>query len=246
MAAIDFARAAAVITGLALLAGCEGTPPEAEGATEVGSGEWIELFNGENLDGWRSFGQDSPHPAWIVEDGAIVLDVEDGIEDMTGGDLITKEQYDNFELELEWKISEGGNSGIFFGVREIEGQDVAYETGIEMQVLDDAKHIDGKTPETSAGACYALYPPVDKVLRPVGEYNQVRLVVDNGSVEHWLNGKKIVSYTIGSDDWNERIAASKYADWEHFAKYRKGHIGLQDHTDRVWFRNIRLRELQVR
>jgi hypothetical protein len=212
-------------------------------ATEDTSGEWVELFNGHDLDGWRSYNAEMPASGWIVEDGAIVLEVDEDTTEMTAGDLITAKQYENFELELEWKISEGGNSGIFYGVREIPGQEVAYETGIEMQILDNERHQDGKNPETSTGACYALYPPTEDVTRPVGEYNQVRLIVDDGHVEHWLNGEKIVEYVIGSDDWNERIANSKFADWEHFAKYREGHIGLQDHTDRVWFRNIRIREL---
>jgi hypothetical protein len=206
-------------------------------------GEWVDLFNGRDLKGWRSYQQDDPAAGWIVEDGAIVLDVDEQTEEMTGGDLVTGKQYENFELELEWKISAGGNSGVFYGVREIPGHEVAYESGIEMQVLDDDRHQDGNNPETSAGACYALYAPQNKVLRPVGEYNKVRLVVNDGHVEHWLNGAKIVEYDIGSDDWNARIAKSKFAGWEHFAKYRRGHIGLQDHTDRVWFRNIRIREL---
>lgn len=206
-------------------------------------GEWMDLFNGQDLDGWRTYGESEPNPAWIVEDGAIALDVAEGTEVMTGGDLITEEQFENFELEIEWRISEGGNSGIFYGVREIEGQDVAYATGIELQILDDERHADGRNPATSAGACYALYPPTKDVVRPVGEYNRVRLVVNDGNVEHWLNGEKIVTYVIGSEDWNERVANSKFADWEHFASYRKGHIALQDHTDRVWFRNIRIREL---
>jgi hypothetical protein len=207
------------------------------------SGDWLVLFDGETLAGWRTYGEALPRAEWIVADGAIVLDVDDTTEGMTGGDLITVDQYENFELELEWKISAGGNSGIFFGVQEIEGQDVAYETGIEMQILDDETHADGARRETSAGACYAMYPPVADVVRPVGEYNAVRIVVRNAVVEHWLNGVKIVDYTIGSPDWDERLAASKFADWPHFARYRKGHIALQDHTDPVWFRNIRLRPL---
>ena len=238
-----FRRAAYVAAGFALLAACSGEAPQAEGSSQVTAGDWTVLFNGENLDGWRSFGESAPHPAWMVEDGAIMLNVDEGTEETTGGDLITEDQYENFELELEWKISEGGNSGIFFGVQEIGEQDVAYETGIEMQVLDDGRHVDGKTPETSAGACYALYAPTQKTLRPVGEYNQVRLIVKDGNVEHWLNGQKIVQYVVGSDDWNKRVANSKFADWQHFARYRKGHIGLQDHSDRVWFRNIRIRLL---
>jgi hypothetical protein len=230
------------LAGLALLAACTGGS-EAQVTTEDTSGVWVELFNGHDLDGWTSYNTDKLASGWIVEDGAIVLDVDDDTKEVTAGDLITEKQYENFELELEWKISAGGNSGIFYGVREIPGQEVAYETGIEMQILDNERHQDGKNPETSTGSCYALYPPTEDVTRPVGVYNQVRLIVDDGHVEHWLNGEKIVEYIIGSDDWNERIANSKFADWEHFAKYREGHIGLQDHTDRVWFRNIRIREL---
>jgi len=227
---------------LALLVSCQNSVDQettAHGAAE----EWTDLFNGEDLDGWRSYGEESAGSNWIVADGALVLDVDEATEAMTAGDLITEGQYENFELELEWKISEGGNSGIFFGVQEIAGQNVAYETGIEMQILDDDRHADGKNPETRAGSCYALYPPPEDVVRPVGEYNEVRLIVRDGDVEHWLNGQKIVKYTIGSDDWSKRVAASKFSSWEHFARYRKGHIALQDHTDRVWFRNIRLREL---
>ncbi len=208
------------------------------------AGEWTELFNGRDLEGWHSYNAAEPQPGWIVEDGAIVLDADDSTEEMTGGDLITEQQYENFELELEWRLSAGGNSGILYGVREIPGQEVAYLTGIEMQILDDDVHPDGREPKTSAGACYALYAPEADVVRPIGEWNAVRLVVNDGHVEHWLNGRKIVEYVIGSDDWNQRVAESKFADWEHFAKYRQGHIALQDHTDRVSFRNIRIRELE--
>lgn len=212
-------------------------------AAQSATGEWQVLFDGETLQGWRSYGQERPGAEWIVEDGAIVLDVDDSTTEMTAGDLMTEEQFENFELELEWKISPGGNSGVFFGVREIEGHDVAYLTGVEMQVLDDDVHPDGARPETSAGSCYALYPPPDDVLRPVGEYNAARIVVQDGVVEHWLNGIRIVEYDMNSQDWADRVAASKFADWEHFGRYRKGHIALQDHTDRVWYRNIRIRPL---
>ena len=214
-----------------------------ESISQTAAGEWTVLFNGENLDGWRSYGEESAGSAWIIEGDALVLDADDSTTATTGGDLITDGQYENFELELEWKISEGGNSGIFFAVQEIVGQRVAYETGIEMQILDNDNHIDGKVPETSAGSCYALYASAEDVVRPVGEYNKVLLIVRDSNVEHWLNDHKIVEYTIGSDSWSDRVAASKFADWEHFARYRKGHIALQDHTDRVWFRNIRIREL---
>lgn len=227
---------------LTLLGGCQYSSGPETVSQDAGQ-EWVILFDGEDLSGWRSYGEDSAGSNWIVEDGALVLDVDDSTETMTGGDLITEGQYENFELELEWKISEGGNSGIFFGVQEIAGQNVAYETGIEMQILDDDRHADGKNPETRAGSCYALYPPAEDVVRPVGEYNEIRLIVRDANVEHWLNGQKVAEYTIGSEDWSSRVAASKFSTWEHFARHRKGHIALQDHTDRVWFRNIRIREL---
>jgi len=236
-------KVTAIIACLALLSSFNSEPLRAQGSSQQSAGEWTELFNGKDLTGWRRYGEKSAGSAWIVEGDALVLDVDDSTTATTGGDLITDGQYENFELELEWKISAGGNSGIFFGVQEIAGQRVAYLTGIEMQILDDDKHIDGKVPETSAGSCYALYAPAEDVVRPVGEYNKVRLIVRDAKVEHWLNDHKIVAYTIGSDDWSSRVAASKFADWEHFARYRKGHIALQDHTDRVWFRNIRIREL---
>jgi hypothetical protein len=216
---------------------------EASASDADAPGEWVVLFDGSNLDAWRAYNGDAPGEGWKIEDGTLVLDVGPDVEEMTAGDLITRDQYENFELELEWKISEGGNSGIFYGVRELPEEEVAYTTGIEMQVLDDARHPDGQAAETSAGACYALYAPENKELRPVGEWNSVRLVVKDGHVEHWLNGRKIVEYQIGSEDWNQRVANSKFADWPHFAKYRRGHIGVQDHSDRVWYRNIRIREL---
>src|SRR5690606_2990182 len=251
MKQIAFGGVVLVAATLAALPGCNSEAPqeavaeeaEVSKAVAAADGEWIELFNGRNLDGWRSYGGGEPNDAWVVEDGVLFLDVDADTEETTGGDLITEDQYENFELELEWKLTEGGNSGIFYGVREIEGHEVAYETGIEMQILDDDRHVDGKVPETSAGACYALYGPTKDVVRPVGEFNKARLVVKDGHAEHWLNGQQIVEYEIGSEDWNRRVAESKFADWEHFAKYRKGHIGLQDHTDPVWFRNIRIRQL---
>lgn len=223
------------------LAGCTGdTSREASDQATAG---WNVLFNGSDLSGWRSYGEAAPRPQWVVEDGAIKLDVSDDETEMTGGDLITEQQFENFELELEWKISDGGNSGIFFGVREIPGQTVAYLTGVEMQVLDNGGHPDGASPLTGAGACYALYGSPPNVTRPVGEWNAVRLVVEDGRVEQWLNGEKIVEYDMNSADWADRVQASKFADWEHFGRYRRGHIALQDHTDPVWFRNIRVREL---
>jgi len=232
-----------VATGAVLLYGCGPDIAPKVTVNENPESEWVVLFNGENLDGWHTYNENSVRPAWVVQDDAIVLDVDNASDERLGGDLTTDAQYENFELELEWKITEGGNSGIFWGVREIEGTSDGYVSGLEMQVLDNIKHPDGQSLLTSAGACYGLYPTLEDVVKPVGEYNQVRLVVDNGNIEHWLNGIKVTEYDLNSEDWAERIANSKFADWEHFAKYRKGHIALQDHTDKVSYRNIRIKEL---
>ena len=200
-------------------------------------GKWKVLFDGKSTDAWRGFKQDSfPDKVWKIEDGSI--------RTIVGGesrDIITKEKYRDFELKLEWKISPGGNSGIIYLVSE--DFDQTYQTGPEMQVLDDAKHRDGKDPRTSAGALYGLIAPVNKVLKPVGRWNKVRLLVHNGHVEHWLNGRKVLDYELGSDQLKTLIAVSKFKDFPRFAENREGHVGLQFHGDEVWYRKIKIRSL---
>ncbi len=196
---------------------------------------WKLLFDGRTLDGWRGFRKDAPTDGWAVEDGCITL-AKSG-----AGDLITEEQFENFMLELEWKVEPGGNSGIFFHVSE-EG-DWVWSTGPEMQVLDNERHPDGQNPFTSAGSCYALYAPAFDATYPPGAFNTVRITVMNNDVQFMLNGVEQARFTIGSEDWNQRIAASKFAGMPMFAKPDRGHIAIQDHGDRVWFRNIRIRPL---
>ncbi len=158
-----------------------------------------------------------------------------------GGDLITEQQFTDFELRLEWKISTGGNSGIFY--RGSEEYDAIYWSAPEMQVLDDAVHADGQNRLTSAGSDYGLYPAPAGVVKPAGEWNAVRLIVRGNHVEHWLNGQKVVEYELGSPDWTAKVAASKFKEWPDYGKMTRGHIGLQDHGDRVWYRNIRIKML---
>jgi hypothetical protein len=200
-------------------------------------GKWKVLFDGKSTDAWRGFRQDSfPGKVWKVEDGTL--------RTIVGGesrDIVTREKYGDFELKLEWKISPGGNSGIIYLVSE--DFDQTYQTGPEMQVLDDAKHADGKNPKTSAGALYALIAPVNKVLKPVGGWNKVRIIVHNGHVEHWLNGKKVLAYDLGSEQLKPLIGASKFKEFPRFAQNREGHIALQYHGDEVWYRKIRIRSL---
>lgn len=198
---------------------------------------WRLLFDGRSLRGWRGFKGPEVPQAWKVEDGAMAY--VPGNDDR--GDIMTQEEFQNFELRLQWKISEGGNSGIFFHVSP--DKDWSWQTGPEMQVLDNQGHADGKSPLTSAGSNYALHAPSSDVTRPVGEWNQVRLLVDGSHVEHWLNGVKIVEYELWSEDWKQRVQASKFKDMEDYGLARRGHIVLQDHGDKVWFRDIKIRPL---
>lgn len=197
-----------------------------------------QLFDGQSLAGWRAFKAEQPPTAWRVVDGAMMLQPDQG----TRGDIMTVEQFSDFELRLQWKISPGGNSGIFFRVDA--SQTVPWNSAPEMQVLDDDRHLDGQNPKTSAGANYALHPRARDTLRPVGAWNDVRIIARASHVEYWLNGYKVVEYEIGSEDWKQRVAESKFRDMPLFGKVARGHILLQDHGDVVWYRNIRIRELR--
>ncbi len=200
-------------------------------------GKWTTLFDGKSTNAWRCYKQDSfPTKSWIIENGAL--------KTIAGGercDIITKEKYRNFELEAEWRVSPGGNSGILYHVAE--GPEQVWHTGPEMQVLDDDKHRDGQNPKTSAGSLYALIAPTNKLLRPVGEFNKSRIIVHGQHVEHWLNNQKVVEYELGSDTLKKLIAESKFKDLAGFAQQGEGHIALQHHGDEVWFRKIRVRRL---
>jgi hypothetical protein len=200
---------------------------------------WVTLFDGSGLEHWRGFQQDDVPAGWRVEDGALAF-----VPGTGGGDLITREQYADFELELEWRISEGGNSGIFYRVSEDPSYSRTYQTGPEFQVLDNEGHSDGVTEKHRAGANYALHAPSRDVTRPVGEWNSVRIVADSAHVEHWLNGVKIVEYEQWSDEWQQLVDGSKFIDMPGYGQYHRGHIALQDHGDLVWYRNIRIRSLR--
>ena len=216
-------------------AGSSGNTSGGLSAQETAEG-WRPLL-GESLDeGWRGYRMEGVPEGWSVKDG--VLSFTPGGE---GGDIITREQFQDFELRLEWKLAEAGNSGIFFRVAETGRY--TYWTGPEMQVLDNDGHRDGQSPLTSAGANYGLHAPSVDATRPVGEWNEVRIVVRGNDVEHWLNGERVVSYSLGSEEWTALVAGSKFAEWPGYGEAPMGHIGLQDHGDPVWYRNIAIREL---
>ena len=196
---------------------------------------WRPLFDGKTLKGWRGYQKETPPAGWSVQDGILVRSDK-------GGDLITEEEFGDFELSLEWKISSGGNSGIFY--RVLENTKEIWHNAPEYQILDNARHKDGANAMTSAAACYALYPPSKDVTKPVGEWNETRIVAKGKHVEHWLNGVKVVEYEVGNDDWKARVTASKFKVHPGFGEQIKGRIGLQDHESLVWYRNIRVRDLK--
>ena len=207
---------------------------KAERANQAKS-ETENAFDGTTLDSFRGYTEEAIGSGWKIEDGALYLD------GTKSGDIITKQEFGNFELEFEWKISEGGNSGVMY--RVTLGDRKPYLTGPEYQILDDDKHKDGKLASHRSGSLYALYEPQNKTLKPVGQWNTSKIVLNGNSVEHWLNGNKVVEAELGSDDWNAKVADSKFKTWEKFGKNKKGHISFQDHGNPVWYRNIRIKEL---
>jgi hypothetical protein len=195
---------------------------------------WQLLFDGRTTDGWRAFRADSMPSGWRVQDGALTRVAE-------AGDIVTRAEFANFELALEWKVAPRGNSGIMF--RVTEDSDATYKSGPEMQVLDDAGHRDGLSRLTAAGANYGLDPAPAGIVKPAGAWNAVRLVVNGAHVEHWLNGVKVVEYELWTPAWTAKVQASKFGQWPGFGMARRGHIALQDHGDRVAYRAIKIRIL---
>jgi len=230
---------------LAVAAGPVSASQRAARINELSAGEraegWRLLFNGRDLSGWGSFNGGSPSPNWAVRDGALVLTAKTG--QMSGGDLVTKESFGAFELTLDWKVERGGNSGVFYLARNAPGTKNIYETGIEMQVLDNDGHPDGKIPSHRAGSLYDITVPPLGAAGPAGSWNHARLLVEQGRIRQWLNGTLTADVSFGDDAWRKRVAASKFATMPLFATFPSGVIGLQDHGEPVAFRNIKIRKL---
>ena len=201
------------------------------------SKNWIFLFDGKNVKGLRGYKMENfPWDNWKIESGALKT-----LAHKKGVDIISKEKYKDFELELEWKVQSGGNSGIFYFANEKDSH--IWQSAPEMQVLDNIVHVDGKSTITSAGALYDLIAPSEVALKPVGEFNQARIVAKNNHIEHWLNEIKILEYDYQSDNFKRLVAKSKFRDMPFFAKEIKGAIGLQGDHGEVWYKNIRIRKL---
>jgi hypothetical protein len=211
---------------------------------EIGqSSDWEFLFDGSNFDQWRGYGTDEMYAEWSIDGDAMKF--TPGKEG--GKNIISKSTYENFVLSLEWKISEGGNSGIFWGVHESPEFKEAYETGPEIQVLDDAKHPDSFVAEGThkAGSLYDMIKRPDGLINPAGEWNKVELEVNHKTnlAKLKLNGKDAFTFPVHGDKWDAMVADSKFNGWKGFGKFKNGHIGLQDHSDVVWYRNIKIKRL---
>lgn len=223
-----------VLLVTAACASAQGAPPNQLTSAERAAG-WRLLFDGRTAAGWRGFRRETMPEGWQAVDGALTRVAE-------GGDIITVDQFDNFELVVDWKVAPGGNSGIFY--RATEETEWVYESAPEFQVLDDAGHRDGQSRLTAAGSNYALHGVPAGIVKPAGEWNQARILVNGAHVEQWLNGVKVVEYELWSPEWEALVKGSKFAQWPPYGRAKRGYVGLQDHGDWVAYRNIKVRELK--
>ncbi|MFI5234538.1 MAG: DUF1080 domain-containing protein [Gemmatimonadales bacterium] len=200
------------------------------------SAGWRLLFDGTTMDAWRGYKLPGLPAGWRVADGII-------IKDSSADDIVTRDSFANFELTMDWKLAQAGNSGIFY--RGTEEYDHIYWTAPEYQLLDDANAPDGASRLTSAGAAYGLYPSPAGIEHPAGEWNTARIIVRGNYVEHWMNGKKLLQYTLGSPDWSAKVKKSKFGAWPNYGKSARGLIGVQgDHNGSLQLRNIKIKVLK--
>ena len=202
--------------------------------------EWQPLLSGNSLTGWHAYGKNTIGQSWKVQDGELTFDP--AVKD--GGDIVTDEEYENFHLKLQWKIDSGGNSGIMFYVHEDTSKyQNTWNTGPEMQVLDNERHADAKINKHRAGDLYDLIAANPETVNPAGEWNEVEIKAAKGNLLFRLNGTDVVQTTMWDDNWKNMIANSKFKEFEGFGTYKKGRIALQDHGDKVYYRNIMIRKL---
>ena len=225
---------ALVIAAFAALPAAAQSAPNTLTPREQADG-WTLLFNGKTTAGWRGYKQQTMPAGWSVLDGTLTKSTETE-------DIVTAQQYGDFELDLDWKIGTGGNSGIFY--RGTEEYDHIYWSAPEFQLLDDANAPDGKSRLTAAGSDYALYPSPAGIVKPAGQWNTTRIIVKGAHVEHWLNGKKLLSYQLWSPAWEARVKKSKFAPYANYGMAKQGYIGIQgDHPGTLALRNIKIRAL---
>lgn len=214
---------------------------------DASSADWVSLFDGKTFTGWHTYGKDSVGHAWKAEDSSIHLDAstKKAWQTSGGGDIVTDEEFENFDLKLEWKISEAGNSGIIFYVRDdTSAYKNTWGSGLEMQVADNEKNEDGKLEKHRAGDLYDLLSSSSaKVVKPAGQWNQVEIKSDKGKLDFFMNGQHTLSTMLWDDNWQSLINNSKFKTMSGFGTYKKGSIALQDHGADVWFRNIMIKKI---
>jgi hypothetical protein len=197
---------------------------------------WRPLVDGKTTDAWRGYKTQTFPASWHLADGTLT-------KSGSAEDLISRDEFGDFELTWDWKLAPKGNAGVFY--RATEEYEKVYWSGPEYQLLDDAGHPDGKTRLTSAGAAYAIYPSPAGVVKPANQWNSSRLVVRGAHVEHWLNGQKVVDYELWSPDWEAKVKASKFGQWPNYGRAKRGHVAIQgDHEGSLWIRDMRIRELR--
>lgn len=225
------------------LIACKKVEEKIENSKEITEKEWDVLFDGTSFDNWRGYLKDSMPSEWTIKDKAMVFTPSE----KGGNNIITKKTYTNFILSLEWKISEGGNSGIFWGVFENSKFSEAYMTGPEIQVLDNEKHPDSFVAKGThkAGSLYDMIACPDENINSSGEWNLCVIEVNHNinSASVTMNGVKVMSFPVSGEKWDDMVENSKFNGWAGFGKYQTGHIGLQDHGDIVSFKNIKIKEL---
>ena len=215
--------------------GSTSSAPVAASASAATTQGWKNLID-PSMSAWRGYREAKMPAGWTVTDGVLSKTV-------STNDLVTRDEFADFELEFDWKLAPGGNAGVLY--RGTEEYDHIYWSAPEYQLLDDAAHADGKNRLTSAGSAYALYPPPAGVVKAAGEWNSSRIVARGAHVEHWLNGKKVVEYELWSPDWEAKVKASKFKDWPNYGRAKKGYIAIQgDHEGELSLRNIRIRDLK--
>jgi hypothetical protein len=230
--------------GLPVLMACGSQPKIKDGGAMDTA--WINMFEGNTLSNWHVYNKPgTAGSAWSLKDGVLHLDDTNKKNGkiVDGGNLVYNQEFENFHLKLEWKISEGGNSGIMFYVKEDPALTEPYYTGPEMQVLDNERHPDAKIIKHRAGDLYDLISCAKETVKPAGEWNLAEIVCNKGQLDFFLNGEKVVSTKYGDDAWKAMLSNSKFKEWKSFGIYHSGKIVLQDHDNAVWYRNAMIRRL---
>ena len=236
-----------LFAAITILPACKSSVNKSKNKTSENNDGWKLLFDGKTTAGWHTYGKDSIGSAWKAEDSTLYLDAREkkGWQTKDGGDIVTNDEFENFDLKLDWKISEDGNSGIMFYVREDTSKyQYPWNTGPEMQIADNEKNEDGKVYKSRAGDLYELFATSSQqFVKPAGQWNHVEIISDKGKLDFYMNDQHVLDTNIWDDAWKKNIANTKFKDMPGFGTFKKGKIALQDHGADVWFKNIKIKNL---